>query len=57
MPFGEPGDLPVVGDWDGNLKTDLGVWDPLTATFSQRRAPSPAAAKRSVTTVTFGRAR
>lgn len=57
VPFGEPGDLPVVGDWDGNLKTDLGVWDPGTATFSQRRAPSPAAAKRTVTYIEFGNPR
>ena len=54
VPFGEPGDLPVVGDWDGNLKTDLGIWDPVTATYSQRRAPSPSAAKRTITTVVFG---
>jgi murein DD-endopeptidase MepM/ murein hydrolase activator NlpD len=57
VPFGVPGDLPVVGDWDGNAKTDLGTWDPLTATVSQRRAPSPSAAKRTVTTVVFGRPR
>lgn len=57
VPFGEPGDLPVVGDWDGNSKTDLGVWDPATATFLQRRAPSPSAAKRTVTAIRFGRAR
>jgi hypothetical protein len=57
VPFGEAGDLPVVGDWDGNGKTDLGTWNPATATVAQRRAPSPAAAKRTVTTVIFGRAR
>ncbi len=28
MPFGEPGDLPVTGDWDGNLTTEVGVWSP-----------------------------
>ncbi len=57
VPFGEPGDLPVVGDWDGNLKTDLGVWDPEAAVFSQRRAPKPTVAARSVTTLAFGNPR
>ena len=38
VPFGEPGDLPVTGDWDGNGKTDVGVWNPDTATFTQRRS-------------------
>ena len=34
VPFGEPGDLPVAGDWDANGITDVGVWDPDTATFT-----------------------
>jgi arylsulfatase A-like enzyme len=31
--FGHPGDLPVVGDWDGDGTTDLGVYRPATDTF------------------------
>ena len=30
-----------MGDWDANGITDLGVWDPDTASFSMRKAPSP----------------
>ena len=32
-PFGEPGDLPVVGDWDGDGTTDLGVYRLSNRTF------------------------
>ena len=31
----------MTGDWDGNGRTDLGVWHPATAQFSQRIAPGP----------------
>ncbi len=55
MPFGVPGDLPVTGDWDGNGKTDVGVWNPATATFSERRSASPTAPQvRRVVSVVFG---
>ncbi len=33
QPFGKPGDLPVVGDWDGDGTTDLGVYRRSTRTF------------------------
>jgi murein DD-endopeptidase MepM/ murein hydrolase activator NlpD len=56
--FGDANDLPVTADWDGNGRTDVGVWDPTTGTFSQRRAPTPMAARAtSVTQVRFGRPR
>ena len=54
----QPGDLPVTGDWDANGKTDVGVWNPGTATFSQRRAKSPVSARAvPVTDIRFGRRR
>ena len=31
-----PDDLPVTGDWDGDAKTDLGVYDSATAVFTLR---------------------
>jgi Peptidase family M23 len=56
--FGDSNDLPVTADWDGNGRTDVGVWDPGTGTFSERRAPSPMAARAtSVAQVRFGRPR
>jgi murein DD-endopeptidase MepM/ murein hydrolase activator NlpD len=56
--FGDRGDLPVTADWDGNGRTDVGVWDPDTGTFSERRAPTPMAARATtVTQVRFGRPR
>lgn len=56
--FGDSNDLPVAADWDGNGRTDVGVWDPGTGTFSERRAPSPTAARATgVTQVRFGRPR
>ncbi|MCW2797977.1 MAG: hypothetical protein JWM79_3474, partial [Nocardioides sp.] len=33
---------------------DLGVWDPSTATFSERRAKTPTAARATVRTLQFG---
>jgi hypothetical protein len=57
VPFGQPGDLPVTGDWDANGRTDVGVWSPGTATFSERRAPAPTAARAVVSEIRFGNAR
>jgi hypothetical protein len=57
VPFGDPGDLPVAGDWDGNGVTDLGVWDPSTATFSERQARTPTATRATGHTVQFGNPR
>ena len=55
--FGKRGDLPVTGDWDANGRTDVGVWNPATATFSQRRATSPTNARATTANREFGRAR
>ncbi len=33
IPFGDPGDLPAVGDYDGDGKTDFAVWRPSTQTW------------------------
>ncbi len=32
-PFGQAGDLPVVGDWNGDGRDDIGVWRPSTRIF------------------------
>jgi hypothetical protein len=34
--FGAPGDLPLVGDWDGNGTTTIGLYRPSTSTFYLR---------------------
>jgi hypothetical protein len=34
--FGTAGDLPVVGDWNGDAITDLGVYDPASQSFELR---------------------
>ncbi len=34
--LGDRDDLPVTGDWDGDRRTDLGVYDQATATFTLR---------------------
>lgn len=36
VPLGEPGDLPVVGDWDGDGVTDVGVYRPSRGEFLLR---------------------
>jgi hypothetical protein len=36
VPFGRPGDLPVVGDWDGDGVTDAGVFRPDPGEFVLR---------------------
>ena len=38
--FGQPGDLPVVGDWNGSGQDTVGVFDALTATWSLRASNS-----------------
>jgi hypothetical protein len=48
VPLGSAGDLPVTGDWDGDGVTDLGVWTPATAAFTQR-VPLATAGLRSAT--------
>ncbi len=40
IPFGAPGDLPVVGDWDGNGTTTIGLYRPSTNTFFLRNTNS-----------------
>ena len=55
VPFGIPGDVPVTGDWDGNGITDLGVWNPATATFNKRGAVAPTGVTGRVKKVQFGR--
>ena len=34
--LGAAGDLPVVGDWNGDRIDDLGVWSPAKAVFTLR---------------------
>src|SRR5205823_2802516 len=41
--FGAPGWLPVVGDWDGNGTSTVGVFDPTFATWYLRNSNSPGA--------------
>lgn len=36
VPLGEPGDLPVAGDWDGDGATDVGVFRPARSEFHLR---------------------
>src|SRR5262249_33756815 len=43
IPFGSPGNLPVVGDWDGNGTATIGVFDPNTATWFLRNSNTPGA--------------
>ena len=54
VPFGAVGDLPVVGDWDGNGTSDVGTWTPATAVFTQRLAPLATGVARSVASVQWG---
>jgi len=35
-PVGAPGEIPVVGDWNGDGVDDFGAYDPLTATWTLR---------------------
>jgi hypothetical protein len=41
IPFGAAGDIPVVGDRDGDGKTTIGVYRPSEATFYLRNSNSP----------------
>ena len=36
--FGAPGDLPIVGDWDGNGTATIGLYRPSTSTFFLRNS-------------------
>ena len=36
--FGAPGDLPIVGDWDGNGSVTIGLYRPTTSTFFLRNS-------------------
>jgi hypothetical protein len=38
IPYGALGDLPVVGDWDGNGTVTIGVYRPSTSTFYLRNS-------------------
>ncbi|HKY05116.1 MAG TPA: M12 family metallo-peptidase, partial [Blastocatellia bacterium] len=40
LTFGAPGDLPVVGDWDGNGTTTIGLYRPSSSTFFLRNSNS-----------------
>jgi len=39
--YGAPGDLPIVGDWDGNGTATLGLYRPSTSTFFLRNSNTP----------------
>src|SRR6188768_312134 len=39
--FGKPGSLPVVGDWNGDGRDDLGTFKASTATWCLRLGASP----------------
>jgi hypothetical protein len=39
--FGAPGDLPILGDWDGDGVFTIGVFTPSTATFHLRNSNTP----------------
>ncbi len=41
IPFGAPGDVPVVGRWTGDLTTFIGVYRPSTGTFLLRTQNTP----------------
>ncbi len=41
IPFGAPGDLPVVGRWTGDFTTFIGVYRPSTGTFLLRTQNTP----------------
>jgi murein DD-endopeptidase MepM/ murein hydrolase activator NlpD len=46
--LGTATDEPVLGDWDGNGRADVGVWSPATGVFTLRVGAQPA------TTLAFG---
>jgi hypothetical protein len=49
--YGAPGWIPVVGDWEGDGRTTLGVVDPTTASWYLRDSNSPGAADLGVFTL------
>lgn len=49
--FGAPGDLPIVGDWDGNGTVTMGLYRPSTSTFFLRNSNTPGVPD---VTVSFG---
>jgi hypothetical protein len=55
--WGLPGDLPVTGDWNGDGVSDLGVWSPGTATFTQGLGRAPTSARGVLRTIRFGNPR
>src|SRR5262249_579728 len=46
--FGGTGSKPVAGDWDGNGKAGIGVFDPNTATWKLRNEASAGAADAGI---------
>jgi len=55
--LGAEWDLPVTGDWDGDGRTDVGVWAPDTAMYSLRVIPRSGRATDTVVTQRFGHRR
>ena len=55
--FGADSDLPVAGDWDGDGRTDVGVWAPDRAMYSLRVIPRSGRTTDTVITQRFGRRR
>jgi hypothetical protein len=41
IPYGAPGDIPLMGDWDGDGIDTVGVYRPSTSTFFLRNSNSP----------------
>ncbi len=38
VPYGAPGDMPIVGDWDGDGTVTIGLYRPSTSTFHLRNS-------------------
>jgi hypothetical protein len=41
IPYGAPGDVPLIGDWDGDGVDTIGIYRPSTSTFFLRNDNSP----------------
>ena len=52
MQLGSVGSIPVTGDWNADGITDVGVFDPVTATFTLRVGYADGSV--TLTTVPFG---
>ena len=52
VPFGVIGDVPIVGDWDGDGSVTIGVYRPENSTFYLRNSNTPGNAE---ITVAFGK--